>query len=351
MSSPEVTLTVDGQVHRGWQEVSVTLSVERLSGQFDLTLTDAWSEGGKIIRRSIRPGSACALALAGTTVVTGYVDKVAPSYDATSHRLSVSGRDRTGDLVDCSSDRQEFLKLDAGQIAALLCQPFGIPVTSRGDMGKPFGRYAVNIGDTFGRAIEEICRQRGLWAYADGQGGLVLTDRVGGIGPGIVLVKGSNILAGGAELDWTDRFSHYIVKGSQEGADGMPADELAKWVGQASDNAVTRHRPRVTLHELSSEGPGVQPRADHEARVKAGRSARYRYEVQGWTGQSGILRPGQSAHMGAYGDGWTGAASSQTYVISEVTLTRGAGGTTADLTLMHPAAFDKLAEPTAGDSW
>ena len=98
----EAILTAAGRVHRGWKEVRVVRSLERLAGSFELTLTDRWAAGDAVT--VIVPGQACSLSLAGVPVITGDVDEVRPSISATAHEIRVSGRDVAGDLVDCAPD-------------------------------------------------------------------------------------------------------------------------------------------------------------------------------------------------------------------------------------------------------
>ncbi|MCW0135736.1 hypothetical protein OIU92_00220 [Escherichia coli] len=52
--------------------------------------------------RVIREGQPCTVRLGADTVLTGYIDDFIPSYDAENVEIRVMGRDKTGDLVDCS---------------------------------------------------------------------------------------------------------------------------------------------------------------------------------------------------------------------------------------------------------
>ena len=87
----DVTLTVDGLICGGWKSVSVRQSIETISGTFSLSVSERWP--GQQTLKAILPGQKCLVTLDGETVITGYVDDVAPAYSSTSHEVSIDGRD------------------------------------------------------------------------------------------------------------------------------------------------------------------------------------------------------------------------------------------------------------------
>lgn len=340
--SDDVALYVGGNIHRGWPEVSITLTAERVAGSFSLTLAGGWVEAARIVKRTVHPGDACVVRIGGEVAITGHVDRKAPSYDKGSHIITVEGRDITGDLVDCSSDHREFIDQPISRIASDLIEPFGIGLAVVGDTGKPFERFATNVGDGVIEAIERACRMRGLIAYSDGLGTLVLSRGLGGGAPTERFERGKNVLKACANHDFSNRFSTIVVKTSREGSDHLSAEDIAQVSGTATDSAIRRHRPLVLLSEMQADGLSAAERAAHENRVRIARSQKITVHAQGWLNPQGALRrPGQ---MVQFSDEWVGASG--TYVISEVTLAKGIdGGTTSQVTLMPPGAFDRLAEP------
>nr|WP_249942232.1 hypothetical protein [Escherichia coli] len=46
------------------------------------------------------------LKINGQTVISGWLDQVNQSISATRYQITISGRDKTGDLVDCSAVHQ-----------------------------------------------------------------------------------------------------------------------------------------------------------------------------------------------------------------------------------------------------
>lgn len=339
----EVTLWVDGQIHRGWERVSYTLNLDHLSGAFDLDLSSAWLEDGALVPRLVAAGAACKLAIDGTTVITGHVDRSAPGYDNGSHTLKVSGRDRAGDLVDCSAEVREFQNQRLEAILAALAKPFGVAVQVRGDTGAPFERFAVNPGDTVGACIDRLTRQRGVLAWSDGLGNLIVGVASAGR-PVARLVRGVNVLSAEAPNDMSQRFSHYLVKGSRESTDDLTAEEIAQVQGSATDAGVRRHRPLILIPETQGNTANLGERAAWEARVRAARGRPVTVKTTGWYHDNGLWLPGQTV---SFEDDWLGISGD--WLVSNVAGAKDQGGTVASLTLLPPAAFDRLAEPEQGE--
>ncbi|WP_420055766.1 phage baseplate assembly protein [Escherichia coli] len=77
----------------------------------------------------IREGQPCTFRLGTDTLLTGYIDDFIPSYDADNVEIRVMGRDKTGDLVDCSVVHSSGNGKACGlNSAADVCRPFGITV-------------------------------------------------------------------------------------------------------------------------------------------------------------------------------------------------------------------------------
>ncbi|EDT6434631.1 phage tail protein, partial [Salmonella enterica subsp. enterica] len=94
-----IELFISGKVFSGWTGVSVRRSLEHLAGSFELELMMP----GQPVPDGIAPGLPLKLQINGVTVITGYLDTVKHKITATSNKISITGRDKTGDLVDCSA--------------------------------------------------------------------------------------------------------------------------------------------------------------------------------------------------------------------------------------------------------
>ena len=333
-------LTLGGSRHEGWTEVTVRRSVETISGAFSVLVSER--EPGAATPRSVTPGEACTLALDGETVVTGYVDGVEVSYDDASHMIRVKGRDRAGDLVDCSAEQNEWLDETLDVIAAAIAAPFGIGVAMAAGVapGEPFRKFTIERGETAWDAIDRLTRLRAVLAVSDGKGGIVL-GRAARDRARTRLERGRNVLRLRGRADWRERHSEYTVIGQQAGSDELFGDGDAKPITQVSaiarDNGVTRHRPLVVLAEQGVSQAEATERVEWEAAVRRGRSREIVATVQGWRergGEGALWAPGRVVRLT---DDWAGI--DRDLLIATVQQHLSDDGTLSELTLMPEDAF------------
>ena len=97
----DITLRIDGVDWTYWTSVQVTRQMDAIAGTFSLALADKWIGGAQAL--PIAAGMACQILIGGEQVIDGYIDQVRPSFSATAHGISVTGRDRSADLVDCAA--------------------------------------------------------------------------------------------------------------------------------------------------------------------------------------------------------------------------------------------------------
>lgn len=342
---PEIALTVNGRAYAGWKSARVTRGIESISGGFELSVSDRWEAGSA--PWPIYEWDECKLSLAGQTVITGYVDRRSVSYGAGEHSLSVSGRDKAGQLVDCSyrGPPWEWLATPVLTVAQRVAAQQAVSVSLQPGLspGAPPAKISADPGDSCHNVIEKLCRKAGILAVSDGAGAVVLM-RPGSTRATTELVEGENILAASGDFDGSQRFWSYVVLGQHQGTDQLFGATAAAVRGDATDLAV-RLAARTLL--IRPEGnvttESARRRAEWEATVRAARGDAVSVTVQGWTMASGVLWPVnalvrvRSPSIGVDGD----------MLIAQCTYSVGEDGTKTVLTLRRPDAFKP--EPTLTD--
>ncbi|WP_251976711.1 phage baseplate assembly protein [Salinicola avicenniae] len=342
----ELELTVNGGIYGGWESVEISRSVETVAGGFRIGVTDRWQ--GQAQPWPIRRGDACRLAINGAVVIEGYVDKVSPALAGDRRVLTITGRDRTADLVDCSAVHSpgEWAGIGLLRLAQLLCQPFGIDVASDVSLGAPFAKFAIQPGETVWEALERACRLRAVLATADGAGGVRLT-RAGAGRSADDLRQGENLLAASADLDMTRRFSQYLIDAQTTGSDYASGETVAEVRGVATDAGVPRYRPLLVMAEGTADNGVARQRAEWEATVRAARGDSVTATVQGWTQRDGSLwLPNQRVRIVAP---WL-RVSGEMLIAGVTYRKRNDEGTTAELQLMRPDALTPEPEVPSGAS-
>jgi prophage tail gpP-like protein len=379
MADPNLlTLRVGGQVFAGWKAVSIKTGIEQLAGTYELGITERWPNQTK--DWFIPPGELCQVQIGDDTVISGYVDVVSVTYDAGSHEIKVNGRDKSGDLVDCSAPAKAFSGQTFEQIATALCTPFGIEIFDEtvngkklttkqkkvGKKGTPpkksrvaghVPKHSTQSGESIHRTLEKLARSEGVLMVSDGEGGLLLT-RAGMAGNcGTILEQGANILRASFEHSHAALYSEITVKAQASGAGdakydvqkASPKGVVKRAAGAHSGNSqITRYRPLIIVAETQADATRCQQRAEWEASNREAKSRKLSVTVQGW-------------RESATGDLWrinrfvrvrsSWLRVDEWWLIAAVTYKLDESGTTAELSLVSDKAFDQLPEipePKAG---
>lgn len=283
MAEP-VSLHIAGQRFDGWKEIVVQRSLETLSGSFSLAMTDRWA--GQPSRWNIEAGQACKVLIGNDLVLTGYIDRATYTVTGSRRSISISGRDLTADLIDCSADFRpgSWTGRRLEQIVADLIKPFGLTSRALAPTGAVFAKFAVQPGEAVFDTISRLCRQRGLLAITNPAGELLLT-RPGKTAAGYSLELPGNIEEISFDNDAAERFSDYVLKGYGPGGDAAVSRPKAT----ATDGGISRHRPLVIINDELSSVAGLTERAKWEASVRAARGQQVQVLVSGWRAPGGAL--------------------------------------------------------------
>lgn len=280
-------LQINGVDWTGWTSCEFTAQVDAIAASFSVTATDPWADGARVL--PIAAGMECQIFIdkpvQANRLLTGYIDKVSPSFSASDHGVTISGRSKSADMVDCSAVQQpgHWIGLDVFQLGTELAKPFGITVQKLpgADMGAPFPSFKLEQGETAFEAFNRALKQREILACSSSNGGIFLLE-AGAFESTTALVQGENILSASADFDLTDRFSHYLAQGQQPGNDDVYGLAACAVAGNARDAAVTRYRPLIIRPSSNVDAAGARQYAAWESTVRAARSVTVSVTVQGF---------------------------------------------------------------------
>lgn len=293
-----IEVKVNQSIFGGWKTCNIPFGIEQIANSFEIGFKERWS--GQDNPYPIPVGSSCQVLIDGETVITGYVDDNNPNFDANMHEIQLTGRDKTGDLVDCSAIYKsgQWLNATLDKIVRDICAPFSIPVIIDAPMGEAFSTFSIQEGETAFEAIDRACRMRAVLPVSNGLGGLVLT-RAKNSAPIAELIQGQNILSAQGEFSMRERYSTYIIKGQDRSSDDFDTPETHSQVmATVTDEFVKRYRPLIVLAEDKGPHATYAQRAEWERNVRRGRSARATITVRGWRNATGALwRANTVAHL------------------------------------------------------
>lgn len=290
LRSTDLALVVSGTEYRGWQSVDVTRSLDDCAATWSVTGTLRWPGESSAYR--FRPDAAVELRIGTDLVLTGYVDVI--RVETGTALVTVSGRSRTGDLVDCSAAPGQYRGLSLYELATELARPYGVGVVIDAtalEAGRGSTAW-IRRGSTVFQAIEERARRHGLLCTDDPQGRLCLI-RAGGARSTTALVVGENVIGGDITADSARRYSAYRVRSQTAGDDQNFGAAVAQIDGEETDGGLARYRLLIV------DAPGLsrdsaQSRARWEAATRAGQSLTVTWSVHGWRqGDGRLWRPNE----------------------------------------------------------
>lgn len=354
---PEVVLRIGQYEVRGWQSVQVQRSLDQLADSFDIALTSPLSSAPPPV--PVREGDPVALYYGtktdlGEQLLSGYIDEVDESSNATAFNLRISGRSKAKDLVDCSALhkgawRNKTLVDIAGDIAA----PFGLDVTS--DVEPVTERYfRLQDSETAFDAIDRLVRGHGMRAVSYPNGGILLTRTGLVVLPDVVIERGVNVVDGGVRRSENERYSEYIFKATLAAADDDYGEGNASKFA-VTDEGVERYRPLI-VHLDGQRAAGksnkvaLQDQAEWERNTRSGASQKLSYRViypgdvaRSWEMPNGhgLWRPNTTVTVRDKNHAVDGQ-----FLITSVSLSRSSAGTTTQLELTFPEAYQPEKPPT-----
>jgi prophage tail gpP-like protein len=297
-SHPDIlTLTINGRLYSGWKAIRVSRGIDRCVSDFHFEVSERWT--GQSTPWQILPFAACTVAIDGAPIITGYVDDYAPKIGPTEHNTEITGRSKTVDLLECTSDIPggQFSGYSFAAIARAVAAQYGIGVVVQADAANTatFADTQKERCETDFSFLERLGRLSGVLLSDDESGNLVLTTAGSARATGN-LVEGQNIQSGSANLTSKGRFSVYIVKGQHGlGVAGAAGWSTAAGTVQtqmqvmATDTGVPRYRPKVILAESQMTQAGMQQRANWLKQAAYGKATRADITVAGWRQPDGTL--------------------------------------------------------------
>ena len=338
-----ISVIKGGILVRGWESVSVSLSLSTLCNGFSLSqfVDDVFDSP------MLFPGDDVRIECDGELLLDGYVDELRSSFSSGSHSISVSGREKTCDLVDCSlrDFGKSWKKRTVAQIVDEVCSAFGLVFNPNGvNPSGPIPKFCPDPGCSGADVITDVCRQKDVVCFSDGVGNVkFVNDNEFEVVEDFIR-QGKNIISADISFDNSERYSDYVVLCS--------SDPKVKRKGVSKDFEINRLRCFVMVDEGYGNVDAAEKRASFEALSRSAKSTTLNVTLSGWKRNNGKLwKPGIlvdcliPAFFGQF---------VQTLLVNEVELSYDLSGTFAHLQLVRKDYYTqqplKMKKPKA-DPW
>lgn len=285
-----VTLSVGGHDYEGWKDVSISAGLERQARDFSLAITWNWPGGGEVPVRVVQ-GQEVEVRIGRDLLLTGYVFSTPIRYDSATITLSIVGRSKTADLVDCAAINSpgQWRGQSVQKIVEALAGEYGIKVVNEAPTTLGLDDHTIEPGETAFESIDRLLTLSRLFSTDDGSGRLVIASP-GTAGRAVdKLELGKNILEGDTALDFSNVFSEYISRGQRSGTDTSFGTAATEVQASVVDERVTRRRVKVIHQSGQMTAKMARDRVNWERANAIGRALAVNYVVQGWRQSSGDL--------------------------------------------------------------
>ncbi|MBB4122910.1 phage baseplate assembly protein [Martelella radicis] len=322
-----IEVTIDGARFDGWTGAEVALDMKEFAAHFSLYCHDHAASAATLAHvhgaknKRLKRGTKVSIKVDGTVVLNGHIEKRSSNIESQFADITVEGRCKLGDLVDCTAliddTPAEMHNVKLEDAVSRIIKPYGLGVRNEIDTGAPFARYSIDLDESPFVAIEKGARQRQARVLSDGVGNVVITRTGEQKAAGRISLPG-NVLK--ASIDESDegRYSKTVVRGTSERAGKArgqakldvtaeplpPADRAAgdgaatsaeragtAATGVAEDEEIGRYRPKVYLARTKADHDAARAEAEWRRNTARGAAEEITYVMKGHSVDGALWRP------------------------------------------------------------
>jgi prophage tail gpP-like protein len=331
-----ITIRTGGHDYFGWTSAEVTASIGKAARSFSVTMAEM---NIRDLGESfwVAPGDDIQVLADDIVVLDGFVNEYKPSFDANAHSVTISGRGKSQDSVDCSAAAHPTGRFENLSVQAIANELAGIvsnTVTST-ENTPVIRKFQVNQGETIIAAIHRLAHAHGFSVMGNADGSMSLvrgasSDRF----KGVYLEEGRwPLLRASATISDHAKFSDYEMKSQLNGSENRFGVDAASEVARVKDATVTRYRPYVGLMSVSTDSQTASTAADWRARRIAGKGVNVDVTVQGFQYGGELWQPNKLIYISA-----PTLRLEHELLIESVTYRLDDSGSRTDLKLVPPKA-------------
>lgn len=329
----EVSIVLDNKIFTGWQSVTITQDITAFCNTFKLSVGPT-----NKVDSSLFEGKSCEIKVGNLTVLTGYVEIFKDDISKSSHTITLGGRDKLADLVDCNPFEQpsEYNNVSIKDISSKLCEPFNVNLSGASGGNERIVKYKVDSGQKIHEVLEVLGRKYGYIFRPTFDGELRLLQHTSYRTSKTQLIEGQNLKSLSYSLDYSKRYSRYIVKAQNLSAKGFNEKNTINITRTSVDKNAPRYRPLVITSVGSLDSNEAQTIADWYNCLHRSKSYQIGCQTQGWFDSEGVIwQPATLLRVHS-----KRLDLDKQLLISKVILKLSkSSGTTCDLTLSYPDAF------------
>lgn len=343
----DVFLDVNKIRYSGFTDVNIGKSLDQFAGSFSATLVskELFIGEERIIENPIKLGDEVQVYIDSQLIMTGFVESLNINYSADSHSITVSGRDKAGDLIDSSVIAKTYKTRDLQRLIQLVLSDNGysnISVIQQSlniDSLEKNEKVAAESGDTIFSFIDRYAKKVQVLLTTNADGDILLT-REGStkVGTDLVSLKQgdkNNIKSASLDLNTTDRF-RFVEVHAQATNDSFGANTVEQ-KGSEEDTDIRSPRRIRVISSIASESAILKDAAKWQLNVRRAKGLKYKCVVVNYLteGEKGdIWKINQTVNIKDDKCSLDGE-----FLISEVTFIKSLQGSTTQLNIVNKGSY------------
>lgn len=300
-----LTVEVNGQPYTDAIAINVNRSIKNMLGDFSIQTSANEDE-----LLPLRVDDVVKIYADGNVVLNGFVDRVEPSNSASSHIITVYGRDRTQDLLDSTIRGDKTFAggllftdiarrvLDAGKMTNIgIVNETGInPRFNASDV------ISAEVTDGAFWFLEKLARKLQFVLTTNEDGDLLmLRASVTKLPMRLVNVVGgdkNNVLESSMTKDNSGRYNTYSVISQLSPVNStQSAANITNQIGTAIDNTIRESRFIQFNSEEELDNDRIRSRASFEANIRRASSLDYKCTIQGNSIDGELIKMNRIVHI------------------------------------------------------
>lgn len=291
-------LLVDGVEYSGWTSGAVTLRLDALTNTFAFSLT---SKEAKPL--PFRGGEECQVLVDGEKILTGHIEIVNVEGSAENHSISITGRNKTGDILDSKigSLSKIIPPISLKSLIEKVIKHIGSSISVVDNFGpriftKAGDDFEPDVGQDAWDFIETIARKRQVLLSSTADGDVLITRASGkeidATLQHLIGNDNNNVLEYSVSYDTTGRYNVYKMSTQLNAvalvhAGAFSNKDVVNQSGQSTDLLIRKGRQLVLISESAGSNP--IDRSQWELNVRRARGKVYAATVHGFRNQTGNL--------------------------------------------------------------
>jgi prophage tail gpP-like protein len=315
MADNKVKLKINNQLFEGWEDVEISSELDTIARSFQVGITLNTPSGGYSLTDFL-VGTPIQIFIGSDLVLTGYIEQTPVSYDANQKTITIAGRSKTGDLIDCcafpsnqpiiQNDKKEWsykapvtgtVVAPANQTArswqsekiekiiATLVAPYDIKLISEVNLEDKKNNFAITPTDKVLDSLRNLTKNSDLTFCDNENGDLVLVKKATTEADKqtTCIELGKTILSGQATFDGTKLYTDYAVIGQDKGTDNAHGKSIDKSAAVAK-GIIDLHRTRYIYTKAKGQATSANCQKEATGNQKYADNQFYKatYVVQGW---------------------------------------------------------------------